>query len=945
MVRWATVTKHFSRPAVLLLAVFALSNLAVMFMPIMTERAMAASSYTYFDASLSDSTACTTAGGSWIRREGAGAGAGDCQMSSTPADNITQFMWAAWFAECFRKRAADKGFNSTEISEVDFDYRTDMNHGYAGDGDSDGKYECQSPTVQSALSSLGFNQGFLAFLDYMGCTKSDGGTGRECGNLVVGTDGKNIMNKMLAYRYGSSPTMDNATKYQFYLESFVKGCSATQVTSPTAEQKNDADSTANSSKYAWVTIYNPTTNKMERVVFAIGNDLDKGRSIEPTMNELLRPTLSTTAGSVNITCRTLANKTGQSDLANAYLLWASNHKAQAGTEASNLTKGLAGGAGSGEKTCGIDGIGWLLCPVVKILASISDSAKGQLDKLLLIDTTQLFKTTDTAGTAYSYWKVMRNYANVAFVILFLFILYSQITSVGITNYGIKKLLPKMIIVALLVNVSFFICALAVDVSNFLGAAAFNFISGAGGASVPVSKPNGFADLAGKALLPVIGVVIAYFALASIIGMLIFVTIASVTVLFILGIRQALVILLVVLSPLAFVAMLLPNTEGLFKKWWGLFKSMLLLYPIIGLLYGAGKLASDILNGSSGGASSDPVVMLQIVAAFLLFAPLIFVYMILKSALAGLGAVNGFINKAQSGAQGKTNKLAQERVDRSRYGQKKEYKAKQANIRRAKIMGGSYSGSNKNPMNWGRNARSAVNSARNSSRVSGGFGDQLGSTGASVAEKEWQEQISQASDAQKSLTVAEIATRAASGRGAGGKRLSEAEHAAAIKKTFESGGFSQRKDVVQSSSGMSEKLRQTLVEGLYSKGDQNIYGVGIGDKIKSGAITGEDALRAEVQDNIAQGHVQASHMVHSESATEFMIDTARGEQTARDATTGATLIDPATGRPIKTAYAGSVAANAGAVGMLRDQAAAATTNASTAAAASGAEFQNQFSRVP
>lgn len=880
-------------------------------MPIMTERAMAASSYTYFDASLSDSTACTTAGGSWIRREGAGAGAGDCQMSSTPADNITQFMWAAWFAECFRKRAADKGFNSTEISEVDFDYRTDMNHGYAGDGDSDGKYECQSPTVQSALSSLGFNQGFLAFLDYMGCTKSDGGTGRECGNLVVGTDGKNIMNKMLAYRYGSSPTMDNATKYQFYLESFVKGCSATQVTSPTAEQKNDADSTANSSKYAWVTIYNPTTNKMERVVFAIGNDLDKGRSIEPTMNELLRPTLSTTAGSVNITCRTLANKTGQSDLANAYLLWASNHKAQAGTEASNLTKGLAGGAGSGEKTCGIDGIGWLLCPVVKILASISDSAKGQLDKLLLIDTTQLFKTTDTAGTAYSYWKVMRNYANVAFVILFLFILYSQITSVGITNYGIKKLLPKMIIVALLVNVSFFICALAVDVSNFLGAAAFNFISGAGGASVPVSKPNGFADLAGKALLPVIGVVIAYFALASIIGMLIFVTIASVTVLFILGIRQALVILLVVLSPLAFVAMLLPNTEGLFKKWWGLFKSMLLLYPIIGLLYGAGKLASDILNGSSGGASSDPVVMLQIVAAFLLFAPLIFTYLILKTALAGLGSINGVINKAQSGAQGKTNKLAQERLDNSalmrgralRKEGKKAFKDKQfgeavggvATTRMARLRrraaGGALGG--RAFTDSGRFAQTRMEQTAQSRALN-------------EEDAEYERSVKAASLEQAEMDNQSVAQIAKTGQYKG-RKATEHELAAANDRVMKSGSFKERQNALAylaSTKGDTgpgghgkTTLRNRAVQGAYARGDQNIYGSGFGNEIvkDGGSINGSEDFAAAAVANAAAGHVSAEHLVQGDSATQFLVDSVNN-------TEGQAIVDGDTAKQAEAAAA-------------------------------------------
>ena len=49
-------------------------------------------------------------------------------------------------------------------------------------------------------------------------------------------------------------------------------------------------------------------------------------------------------------------------------------------------------------------------------------------------------------------------------------IYSHITSFGISNYGIKKILPRLIIVAILVNISFYICAIAIDLSNIAGQA-------------------------------------------------------------------------------------------------------------------------------------------------------------------------------------------------------------------------------------------------------------------------------------------------------------------------------------------------------------------------------------------------------------------------------------------------------------------------------------------
>ena len=63
---------------------------------------------------------------------------------------------------------------------------------------------------------------------------------------------------------------------------------------------------------------------------------------------------------------------------------------------------------------------------------------------------------------------MRDFANIIFIIGFLIIVFSQLTSFGVSNYGIKRLLPKIIIAAILVNVSFYICAIAVDLSNILG---------------------------------------------------------------------------------------------------------------------------------------------------------------------------------------------------------------------------------------------------------------------------------------------------------------------------------------------------------------------------------------------------------------------------------------------------------------------------------------------
>lgn len=59
--------------------------------------------------------------------------------------------------------------------------------------------------------------------------------------------------------------------------------------------------------------------------------------------------------------------------------------------------------------------------------------------------------------AQSAWARFRDLANVLFVIAFLIVVFSQITSVGITNYGIKRCYPALSSQLLALNLSFLIC--------------------------------------------------------------------------------------------------------------------------------------------------------------------------------------------------------------------------------------------------------------------------------------------------------------------------------------------------------------------------------------------------------------------------------------------------------------------------------------------------------
>ena len=247
-------------------------------------------------------------------------------------------------------------------------------------------------------------------------------------------------------------------------------------------------------------------------------------------------------------------------------------------------------------TCAIDGIGWLLCPILKFMASLADGAYSFIEQFLKV---QPFLTTgDTAGI-YQGWQVMRNFANVVFVIVFLIIIFSQVTSFGVSNYGIKKMLPRLIVAAVLVNISYWVCAIAIDLSNIAGSSLKSLFdalaTNVGQSHNAAATGNEWTDLVlqilGGTVLVGTALFVGLSALVPVLGL------ALISVLFIfliLVIRQILIVLLVVISPLAFVAYLLPNTEPLFRQWRRLFQTLLLIYPIIGLIFGAAAMASVII---------------------------------------------------------------------------------------------------------------------------------------------------------------------------------------------------------------------------------------------------------------------------------------------------------------------------------------------------------------
>lgn len=268
---------------------------------------------------------------------------------------------------------------------------------------------------------------------------------------------------------------------------------------------------------------------------------------------------------------------------------------------------------SGAECDARGGFAWLFCGIMEwIVDTVESIEKKIIEPFLKVDPL-LFRQEN--NPTYAVWQQVRNLANIFFVLAFFFIIFANTLSFNIDAYTIKKMLPRLVAAAVLVQISYFLAAFAIDFFNVLGAGVGDLLlQPLKALDLPQIGNSDFTTLAsfaglGLALGSIILISGEVFLIA--IGALLVILGVFITLVF----RQVLITLLIIMGPMAFAMWILPNTEGFFKLWYRSFLKALLMYPLIMILFAAGKIfAAATLVGSSGGlASGEFRVWISIVA--------------------------------------------------------------------------------------------------------------------------------------------------------------------------------------------------------------------------------------------------------------------------------------------------------------------------------------------
>ena len=317
-------------------------------------------------------------------------------------------------------------------------------------------------------------------------------------------------------------------------------------------------------------------------------------------------------------------------------------------------------------SCDVQGIGWIICPLSNWLADGIDYMYSALQEFLK---TKPLETTNQNSGIYLAWVIMRNISNVAFIVAFLVIIYSQLTSVGISNYGVKKMIPRLVIAAVLVNLSFTICAILLDLSNIAGYAFQDAFMGIENTIATVGENTTTwtwseiisTALSNGALAVGAGYVVSIALTTELLPMLVpAAVLAGLTLLLILLImaaRQALIIILIIVSPLAFVCYLLPGTEKWFKKWRDLFLTMLVFFPAFAVVFGGAQLAGILIIQNATGSNA---AIMHVLGMLVQIIPLAITPLIMKFSGGVLGKFAGIVNDKNKGWYDKTKNWAKDR---------------------------------------------------------------------------------------------------------------------------------------------------------------------------------------------------------------------------------------------------------------------------------------------
>jgi hypothetical protein len=284
------------------------------------------------------------------------------------------------------------------------------------------------------------------------------------------------------------------------------------------------------------------------------------------------------------------------------------------------------------------------------------------------------------------WRTLTSIGNIMLIFGFLAIGISTILNTERMGYG-KKMLPMLLLAAIFINFSLFFSEAVIDIGNIFATQFFTQINGGVQPSLQTlqNMPFGSEGISNK-IMAQVGLQTMYNAgqvntkifnndnawIIGFMGIILFIVAAFVffALAFILIARFIFLVFLIILAPIGFAGLAIPQLAGLAKKWWdALFQQtitapvlLLLLYIAIAVIadaqfltgfcpQAAGAVKCDLLGFTSNNFQG----LIGMILSFLIAMGLLVGVIIAAGKLSAFGA--GAVSKVSNAAIGKMKSIA------------------------------------------------------------------------------------------------------------------------------------------------------------------------------------------------------------------------------------------------------------------------------------------------
>lgn len=287
-----------------------------------------------------------------------------------------------------------------------------------------------------------------------------------------------------------------------------------------------------------------------------------------------------------------------------------------GTQGTAIDNNNGGITGNDGDTCAANsggwGLAWLACPVLDAASGLTTTLLNIFEDQLSFSVNQLGSSKDPTSGYYKIhqsWSLIKDIASSLVVIVMLVMVLSQAISFGpFDAYTVRKLLPRLVAAVILMQISWPLFSWVVDLVNDIGRGLADIMywpfGGPGQMDIWHLLKN--AKLSNELLTSlnwaalVVGIALGVAFLFTMLGVAFVAIVSLFFAVLTLVFRKILIIMLLIFSPLALLAWILPGTERYFKLWRENFVKTLMMFPIVIVIIASGRIFAYVVGSQDNG---------------------------------------------------------------------------------------------------------------------------------------------------------------------------------------------------------------------------------------------------------------------------------------------------------------------------------------------------------